>query len=400
MQNTAKMIVLVREYDETSDKRAVEELERQCEVGSGGKMSLTTDHMGDPVCRVRHTPLYTMLVAELRDTKEIVGVIRGSLKTVTRGKKLLNDCPDYVKVAYILGLRVSHAHRRLGIGMKLVEELEEWCKQNGAEYAYMATDYSNTASINLFTLKCAYDKFRTPTVLVHPVHAHYKSLGSGVKILKLNTKLAESIYGGIFTNYEFFPKDIGVLLSNKLNLGTFMAVPYLSEWGQLEGQGHPYLPPSFAILSIWNTKEVFKLQVKGVSPLIYACCAGSRVIDTWLPILKIPSVPNVFKPFGVYFLYGLYMNGKGGAELLKSLCAFAHNMGRDDTGCGAVVAEVGQCDPARVGVPHWKSFSWAEDIWCMKKLITSENQDEGSSVTDWIKSRPSTSIIFVDPRDF
>ena len=52
--------------------------------------------------------------------EEIVGMIRGCIKTVTCGKKLSrngknNDqnkhLPVYTKVAYILGLRVSPSHR-------------------------------------------------------------------------------------------------------------------------------------------------------------------------------------------------------------------------------------------------------------------------------------------------
>lgn len=51
-------------------------------------------------------------VAEHGISKEIVGVIRGSIRTVTRGKKGKNDnSTDYVDVAYILGLRVSSQHR-------------------------------------------------------------------------------------------------------------------------------------------------------------------------------------------------------------------------------------------------------------------------------------------------
>lgn len=50
-------------------------------------------------------------VAEYGEGKEIVGVIRGSIKTVTRGKKPFNELPIYAKVAYILGLRVSPNHR-------------------------------------------------------------------------------------------------------------------------------------------------------------------------------------------------------------------------------------------------------------------------------------------------
>lgn len=55
--------VAVREYEER-DKVAVEELERQCEVGQQekGKASLVTDLMGDPLCRARNLPLHIMLV--------------------------------------------------------------------------------------------------------------------------------------------------------------------------------------------------------------------------------------------------------------------------------------------------------------------------------------------------
>ncbi|KAG2729476.1 hypothetical protein I3760_01G251600 [Carya illinoinensis] len=389
-------LVAVREYEER-DKVAVEELERLCEVGQQeqGKASLVTDLMGDPLCRARNLPLHIMLVAEYGEA-EIVGVIRGCVKTVTRGNSV------YVKLAYILGLRVSPTHRKRGIGTKLVRKLEEWCKLNGAEYAYMATDCTNEASINLFTKKCAYLKFRTPTILVQPVHAHKKAIGSGHAIVKLTQEVAESIYRAIFANSEFFPRDIDDILRNKLNLGTFMALPKksLPKWDPKTGT----LPPSFAILSVWNTKEVFKLQVKGVSALTYLCCMGTRLLDACMPWLKLPSFPDVFRQFGVYFLYGLHMGGQYASRLMKSLCAFAHNMARDDVGCGAVVAEVGHRDPVREAIPHWKRFSWAEDMWCIKKLVDAKQDDsdhENCEPSDnWIKSQSSSSVIFVDPRDF
>ncbi|XP_042506841.1 probable N-acetyltransferase HLS1 [Macadamia integrifolia] len=391
--------VRVREYDKERDREAVEEMEKRCELGLQGKPSLSTDLMGDPTCRIRHSPSNLMLVAEYGERKEIVGVIRGCIKTVTRGKKVMSNFPIFAKVAYILGLRVLPTHRRLGIGTKLVEKLEEWCKKESVEYAYMATDCTNEASINLFTLKCAYVKFRTPTVLVQPVHAHYKHIGRGVTIAQLAPQLAESIYRRVFANSEFFPKDIDVILSNKLNLGTFMALPKgtLHKWDLQSG----HLPPCFAILSVWNSKEVFKLQVKGVSALKYALCVGSRILDAWMPWLRIPSIPDVFRPFGVYNLYGLHMEGeKGASRLMKSLCTFAHNMASDDPGCGALVAEVGRMDPVREAVPHWRRFSWAEDLWCVKKLSTVENEDKTCGVPNWITSLPSSPVIFFDPRDF
>ncbi|XP_021298418.1 probable N-acetyltransferase HLS1 [Herrania umbratica] len=385
-------LMVVREYDEEKDKVAVEEMERRCEIGEGGKPSLVADLLGDPLCRVRHFPSHIMLVAECGEKREIVGVIRGCVKTVTRGNSV------YVKLAYILGLRVSPSYRRLGIGQKLVQKLEEWCKQNGAEYVYMATDCSNEPSINLFTRKCAYIKFRTPTMLVQPVHAHYKPLGSGIAIVRLNPRLAESIYRRVFANSEFFPKDIDNILCNRPSLGTFMALPRkcLPQWDPKTG----ILPPSFAITSIWSTRQLFRLQVKGASMLTYACCMASRVVDAWMPWLMLPSIPDVFRKFWVYFLYGLHMEGKNASRLMKSLCAFAHNMGRDDNGCGAVLAEVGQRDPVREVIPHWRKFSLSEDLWCIKNLGDSnDGSNDRSGSSDWMKSRPSSPLLFVDPRD-
>ncbi|KAL3008255.1 hypothetical protein AAZX31_07G021000 [Glycine max] len=212
-------LVVVKEYDEDRHKVAVERLERLCEVGQSGKPSLVTDLMGDPICRIRHFQLHVMLVAEYGEEGEVVGVIRVCVKTVTRGNSV------YIKLAYILGLRVSPRHRRFGIGTKLVEHLEEWCKKKGAKYAYMATDCTNEPSVNLFTKKCGYSKFRTLTILVQPVHAHYKPISSNVAVLHLPPRLAGSIYNHMFANSEFYPKDIELILSNKLNLGTFMAIP-------------------------------------------------------------------------------------------------------------------------------------------------------------------------------
>lgn len=54
--------IVVREFDAKKDCREVEEVERRCEVGPSGKLSLFTDLLGDPICRVRHSPAYLMLV--------------------------------------------------------------------------------------------------------------------------------------------------------------------------------------------------------------------------------------------------------------------------------------------------------------------------------------------------
>lgn len=55
-------MVVVRELDVNKDRERVEAMEKICEVGPSGKLSLFTDLMGDPICRVRHSPAFLMLV--------------------------------------------------------------------------------------------------------------------------------------------------------------------------------------------------------------------------------------------------------------------------------------------------------------------------------------------------
>ncbi|MQL70852.1 hypothetical protein Taro_003150 [Colocasia esculenta] len=419
--------IRVREFKAEIDTAAVEEMERQCDVGpatTGGKddiagkkkkkkdkrkeqASMFCDNMGDPLCRVRHSPDYVMLVAE--HGKEMVGVIRASIKTVTRGRKDAEGCPVYAKVAYILGLRVSPNHRRMGIASRLVEAVEECCRKEGAEYAYMATERSNTASLNLFTAKFSYTPFRFPSVLVQPVHAHPLTLMTrglpATTILRLSPALAEPLYRRLFsTSSEFFPKDIGAVLANPLTLGTFMAVPSscatTSHWDPRRSDTGG-LPPSFAVMSVWNNKDVYKMQVKGASAAAKALVRWARAADERMPWMGIPSMPDVFRPFGVYLMYGLHAEGGAGPALVRCLCRLAHNMAREDPGCAAVVAEVGRSDPVRAGVPHWRRLSWDEDFWCMKRLSQPTNRDGGpDDYADWVRSQPSTDVVFVDPRDF
>lgn len=62
--NVEKMMrnIVVREFDPNKDCFGVEEVERRCEVGPSGKLCLFTDLLGDPVCRVRNSPAFLMLV--------------------------------------------------------------------------------------------------------------------------------------------------------------------------------------------------------------------------------------------------------------------------------------------------------------------------------------------------
>ncbi|KAH9314179.1 hypothetical protein KI387_022806, partial [Taxus chinensis] len=287
------MDVKIREFEGLRDAEQVEVLEKRCEVGPSGKISLFTDLMGDPICRVRHCPAYVMLVAEFGPEREIVGLIRGCIKTVTCAKKtslqLQSQSALCAKAAYILGLRVSPTHRRLGIGLKLVQTLERWFVENGADYAYMATEKENEACLRLFNGKLNYSKFRTPAMLVHPVYAHSKRIRSSVRIQKLEIHEAEALYRLFLGTREFFPQDIDSILNNKLSLGTWIAFPQGENW---TAKTLTELPSSWAIISVWNSSDVFKLQVKGVSKLKYALAAATRFFDAAFPWLKIPSIPD------------------------------------------------------------------------------------------------------------
>ncbi|KAJ9684273.1 hypothetical protein PVL29_016656 [Vitis rotundifolia] len=47
-----KVVVVVREFDPEKDCRRVEEVEMRSEVGLSGELSLFTDLLSDPICRV------------------------------------------------------------------------------------------------------------------------------------------------------------------------------------------------------------------------------------------------------------------------------------------------------------------------------------------------------------
>lgn len=288
-------------------------------------------------------------------------------------------------------------YRRMGIGYKLVQRMEEWFRNNGVEYSYMATENDNLASVSLFTDKCGYTKFRTPSILVNPVFAHKQKISNKVTIIPLSQNDAESLYRSRFATTEFFPRDIDSILNNKLSLGTFLAVPSGSHTPQTWPGLDRFLsdpPHSWAVLSVWNCKDVFTLQVRGASRVKRTLAKTTRIVDKALPWLRLPSIPNFFRPFGLYFLYGLGGEGPEMVKMVKALCGFAHNLAKDG-GCGVVATEVSSCDPVRVGVPHWKMLSCDEDLWCIKRL--GEDYSDGS-VGDWTKSPPGWSI-FVDPRE-
>lgn len=56
------LAVKIRSFDRRKDRAKVEELEKKCEIGSTKSPFLFTDTLGDPLCRIRNSPLYKMMV--------------------------------------------------------------------------------------------------------------------------------------------------------------------------------------------------------------------------------------------------------------------------------------------------------------------------------------------------
>lgn len=58
-----KAEIITRVYNPSTDRAGTEAVDRECEVGQPGGMSLHADLLGDPVARIRHSPAYLMLVS-------------------------------------------------------------------------------------------------------------------------------------------------------------------------------------------------------------------------------------------------------------------------------------------------------------------------------------------------
>lgn len=105
-----------------------------------------------------------------------------------------------------------------------MREKEEWFRDIGVEYTYMATDKDNKTSMLLFTSQCGYSKFRTLVILVHP----HPLVSHRASVVNLTTVI--SLYHWRLSTIEFFPRDIDDVLHNPHSLGTFMVVTQRMAW--------------------------------------------------------------------------------------------------------------------------------------------------------------------------
>lgn len=167
--------------------------------------------------------------------------------------------------------------RRMGLALRMVRRMEAWFERMGAEYAYMATDKSNEASLRLFTVRCGYSKFRTPSLLVHPVHAHRRRVPRRAAVFRLGARDAERLYDGRFAHVEFFPADIGAVLGNQLSIGTFLAViDDDGRWRHGSGAGPSASWRPAGVVGAGEPlglRGVFRLELRGASRLRRAAAA-------------------------------------------------------------------------------------------------------------------------------
>nr|CAD1831964.1 unnamed protein product [Ananas comosus var. bracteatus] len=363
-------MIRVREIDMERDLVAVEELEKRVEVGS-----LIVDELGDPMFRIRHAPDHIMLVAEYGESKDIVGVVRACVKMVTRGRPPTSSKPAYVKVAYILGLRYSTSRRGAPAGGRLHLHVDHRRERR------LPRPIHQPPPLLLPLPPPPHPRpsrpLPQPTPPLPPPHPP--------PLPNLRRRSLRPPPSPLLRRAP--PPRLPSLLSHHLTLGSFLAISSSSS--------------SFALLSVFDSTRAIRLRIaKTPSLLLRTSMAILRALDTCMPWARIPSIRDVFKPFGIYILFGLCMSGSDGPSLLHSLCRFAHNLAMRNPACAFVVADVGSRDPARTAVPHWRCFSSDQDVLCVKCLRGNTNIDDDDDDDDWIASPPpSDKMIFVDPRE-
>ncbi|XP_027339641.1 probable N-acetyltransferase HLS1-like [Abrus precatorius] len=386
--------VVIREFNEDIDVKMVRKLERNCEIGTKKLVSIFTNMMSDPLSRIRLYPLHVMLVAELLESRELVGVIRGCIKRVgTLSGSLL-------KMGCILGLRVSPTYRRKGVALKLVTAVEEWMVRNGAEYALLATEKNNDASKNLFTTKCNYVNLSSLVIFVHPTSSLTKNISTrDVIIEKVDIDQAILLYRRTLRAKDLYPLDMDIILKEKLSLGTW--VSYFKEEGWLnllnkvrsEDSIISKTSSSWIIFSIWNNcdYEAYKLEVRKSQPLRFLHTTLNHAREKISPCLRMLASGSLCRSFGFLFLYGLHGEGENLGELMESIWRFTSRMGEGMKDCSVVITELGFGDPLASHVPQTTSMSCIDDLWYTKRL---------SSHGDEMVMKGEVGNVFVDPRDF
>jgi hypothetical protein len=277
----------------------------------------------------------------------------------------------------------------MGIGLKLVNSVEEWLLRNGAEYTFLATEENNTASMNLFTLKCSYVNLSSLVIFVQQIcfPAKNYNLSEDIRIEKLHIDQATSLYKQKLKDKEISAADIDAILKENLSLGTWVCYFKEGSWMNTHNNNNEKndderkIPSSWIIFSIWNSCEASKLQIR----------KSTSFHETTL----IHAKEKIFPCLGFLFLYGMLGEGEKLGELMESVWSFASNVGQNVKDCKVIAAELGVTDPLIKHVPQESSMSRINDLWYAKKLMFHDN-----NMDKLMLAKGPLGDVFVDPRDF
>ena len=288
----------------------------------------------------------------------------------------------------------------MGIGLKLVRAMEEWLINNGAHYTFLATEKNNVASTNLFTAKCNYRNLSSLVIFVQPISFAMEGLISqDIKVEKLNIDQAISLYDNKLRGKDIYLTDIDAILKEKLSLGTWVSYFKQDKWIGLHSKEKnediiSTSPRSWAMFSIWNSCEAYKIHIKKSHPLKFFHETLSHARDKIFPCLKIPICDSLEKPFGFLFLYGLHGEGERLGELMKSAWSFASRLAENVKDCKVIITELGVSDPLMEHVPDESSKSRIDDLWYLKKVNGSISDEDDLGMMGELGN------VIVDPRDF
>lgn len=304
--------------------------------------------------------------------------------------------------------------RRKGVGSKLINSIEEWMVRNGAEYTQLATEKKNDASKRLFTIKCNYFNLSSLIIFVHPTSSFPPKNTSmrfirHIKIDKLSTDQAISLYGRSLKAKDLFPTDMDAILKEKLSLGTWVCY-YKDEannWFNIEAP-----TSNWVIFSLWNNaceyeahnNNNYELQFRKPHhnhnhhhhhPLGFLHTTLNHARDKIFPCLRmLVSGSSMSRPFGFLFMYGIHGEGDNLGELMESIWRFTSRLGENMKGCKVIISELGLGDPLVSLVPKNASMSFIEDLWYIKRLSNHTYQK------DELLMKGDLGNVFVDPRDF
>lgn len=271
--------------------------------------------------------------------------------------------------------------------------MEEWMNKNGASYTFAATEENNAASTNLFTLRGNYIKLSSLSIFVQRLNPPVNDLEEGINFEKLSTDQAISFYQTHVGAKDMYPTDIDMILKEKLSLGTWLC--YFKEDNvKINDKNSRITGDSWAIFSIWNTCEAYKLQVKRSN---YHSSPIKHAIKDDQENPKKMACDSIEKPFGFLFLFGLFGEGDGLGELVKSLWRFALKMAENVKDCKAIMTELGFSDPLLQHVPKEVSTVCIDDLWYAKKIEKCSSEDDDP---DDLVMKREVGNVFVDPRDF